>query len=209
MEIIVADGGSTDGTLATVPDLPRFKTVRSTRGRAPQMNAGAAVSTGKYFWFLHADTLPPTDWPVHLQNAARLGLPASFSLAFDGPDDSAALRFFARGSRLNHWSVRFGDQSLFLSRRQFARSGGFRTDHRLMEGHEMVRRLTRQNGGFHLLPAAVTTSARRYRRHGVVATQGIFTVIFFLYYAGVGQQQLERIYRRLFRFFDVAGRGDE
>lgn len=198
MEIIIADGGSDDGTLEITAGLPRFKTVRCTRGRARQMNAGAAVATGKFLWFLHADTLPPGNWLTHLRHAADRGFPASFSLALDNQSDSKALRFYSWGSRINHWAVRFGDQSLFVSRDLFVQASGYRDDHQLMEGHELVRRLTRRAGGFTLLTAAVTTSGRRYRRYGFHFTQAAFTAIFVLYYLGFSQERLAGIYRRAF-----------
>ncbi|MEO0732416.1 MAG: hypothetical protein AAFZ52_06250, partial [Bacteroidota bacterium] len=147
----------------------------------------------------HADTLPPCDWHHHLHQATQRGLPACFRLRFDRQDASRWLRFFARSSYLNVDAFRFGDQSLFVHREDFQASGGYDENLLLMEGHEIVRRLRRLRGGFAILPADVTTSARRYFRHGILYTQGVFCCIFCLYYLGVRQQRLGWLHRTAFR----------
>lgn len=198
-EIIVADGGSTDGTVQYAAGHPAVRLLPCTRGRARQMNAGAGIARAEHLWFLHADTLPPPDWFPQLRRAAKDGLPACFSLRFGGQERSRLLRFYARGSRIDHPWVRFGDQSLFVRMEDFVGAGGFREDHLLLEGHEMVSRLRRRCGGFLLLPAAVVTSARRYHHYGVVYTQAVFALLFGLYRLGVSQEILTTIYRRAFR----------
>ena len=197
-EVIIADGGSTDETVAIAGTYPALTVVHSPRGRAKQLNAGARQTRGKHLWFLHADTLPPAGWWQHLQNAVAQGTSATFSVHFSNQASSALLRFYSRGSRLNHWSVRFGDQSLFVSRTIFRKLGGYREDHVLMEGHELARRLI-STTGLQVLPAAVTTSSRLYQQFGIVYTQAVFTLIFCLYYLGAGQKRLVQLYRRAFK----------
>ena len=197
IEVILADGGSTDSTLQVLSTYPAVTVVHSTSGRARQLNAGARQARGQYLWFLHADTLPPKDWGKQLQGAAQSGKPATFSVRFSGQEDSKLLRFYALGSNWDHWSVRFGDQSLFIAGQLFRRLGGYREDHVLMEGHELARRIIKTTG-LTLLPAAVTTSSRRYREFGIVYTQAVFTLIFCLYYIGFGQKKLVAIYRKAF-----------
>ena len=94
--------------------------------------------------------------------------------------------------------VRFGDQSLFVRRALFAQVGGFREALQLMEDQELVRRLQAQ-APFRVLPRAVTTSARKYLANGVYRLQGVFTGLAVLYWLGVPQTQLVRLYRRLVR----------
>lgn len=196
-EIIVADGGSTDGT-REIARAAGARVVISAPGRARQLNAGASNATGQWFYFLHADTLPPADLPRHLRAAAQNGTPACFSICFDRQAESWWLSTFARLSAWDVDAFRFGDQSLFVSKAHFFAAGGYREDHQLLEGHELVRRLRRTTGNFSVLDAAVTTSARRYLAHGVVYTQVVFVVIFCLYRVGVGQEFLRRVYRRAF-----------
>jgi len=197
IEVIVADGGSRDKTLEVAKAWGAI-TVLCTCGRARQMNAGARMARGHFLWFLHADTLPPPHWLAQLRVGASSGLPACFSLRFDQGEKSWWLRFFAWGSRQKVNAFRFGDQSLFVAASEFRVMGGYREDHLLMEGHEMILRLSRALGDILLLPASVTTSARRYLRYGVVRTQLVFLLIFCLYYLGVAQPRLRRLYEWAF-----------
>lgn len=196
-EVVIVDGGSTDGT-GEIARANGAKVIPSAPGRARQLNAGARSATGQWFYFLHADTLPPADLPRHLRAAAQNGTPACFSISFDRQAESWWLRTFGRLSAWDVDAFRFGDQSLFVSKAQFFTAGGYREDHQLLEGHELVRRLRRTTGSFSVLDAAVTTSARRYLAHGVVFTQLVFAVIFCFYRVGVGQEVLGRVYRRAF-----------
>ncbi len=197
-EIIVVDGGSTDNTLAVARSLGVI-IVDSPTGRAKQLNAGAAQATGQWLYFLHADTLPPANLSVHLRHAAQRHLPAAFPIRFDQEQHSTWLRLFSRLSKVNIAAFRFGDQSLFVSREDFRRAGGYREDYLLMEGYELAKRLRKIKGGFNLMDGYVTTSARRYLLHGILYTQLVFSLIFLLHQLGVGQLTLKKIYRQAFR----------
>lgn len=197
LEIIVADGGSTDGTRdvarrggAAVVRCPR-------KGRAAQLNYGARHATGELLYFLHADSYPPPGFLRYLRQAVRRGYGSGcFRLAFDHPH--WLLRFSAWCTRLPLLLVRFGDQSLFVRRGLFAQVGGFREDLVVMEDQEIVRRLQAQ-GPFRVLPRAVTTSARKYLENGVCRLQATFTLIASLYWLGVSQPRLVWLYRHLIR----------
>ena len=119
-----------------------------------------------------------------------------YRLAFD--HGHWFLRFSAWCTRLPFTCLRFGDQSLFVRRELFAQLGGYREDLQVMEDQELVARL-RARAPFRLLPRAVTTSARKYLANGVIRLQGIFALIVLLYWAGVSQPNLVRLYRRLIR----------
>ncbi|MEL6274685.1 MAG: TIGR04283 family arsenosugar biosynthesis glycosyltransferase, partial [Bacteroidota bacterium] len=192
-EIIVVDGGSTDGTpqLAKTHDV---SVLHARKGRAPQMNAGAARARGQYLYFLHADTYPPTDFADHFTRIQAANIAAAgFRLRFDY--QSTLLRFLAWCTGLNLSFLRFGDQSLLITRRLFFDVGAYREDYLIMEGNEIIRRIKRQVG-FHLIPACVTTSARKYRQNGTFYLQSIYVLLFTLERAGVKQPQLWRMYRR-------------
>ena len=196
-EIIVADGGSTDTTRqlarqagATVLRCPR-------KGRAAQMNHGARQAQEALLYFLHADSYPPAGFRLDLQQAVAQGYGSGcFRLAFD--DAHWLLRFSAWCTRLPLTALRFGDQSLFVRRELFERLGGFREELLVMEDQEIIRRLQAQ-GPFCLVPRAVLTSARKYRANGVVRLQSIFTGIALLYWLGVPQRYLVRIYQRFIK----------
>ena len=197
LEIIVADGGSTDDTRvearragATVVRSPR-------KGRAAQLNYGARQSTGDILYFLHADSYPPPSFLADLRRARWQGYGSGcYRLAFD--HGHWFLRFSAWCTRLPLLLVRFGDQSLFVQRELFARIGGFREDLLVMEDQEIVRRLQVQEP-FRVLPRAVTTSARKYLENGVFRLQAAFALIAGFYWLGVSQSRLVGLYRRLIR----------
>ncbi|SEQ76483.1 TIGR04283 family arsenosugar biosynthesis glycosyltransferase [Neolewinella agarilytica] len=198
IEIIISDGGSRDGTQEIVQSR-HLQLIDSLPPRSRQLNEGAKFARGQYLWFLHADTLPPPDWQAHLQAAAQQHLPSCFSIVFAQQERSWWLRRYAAGSRFNLMAFRFGDQSLFVSASLFRTSGGYKEEMYLMEGHILARQLRKLAGGFYLLPANVTTSARRYFRYGVVYTQLVFVLIFCLYYLGASHSTLVKLYSRAFR----------
>jgi hypothetical protein len=162
------------------------------------MNAGAAIATGRWLYFLHADTLPPPNLPLHLRAAAQKGFPACFSVRFTQQLNSRWLRIFSRLSRLDVDAFRFGDQSLFLHQEQFKAVGGFQENLPLLEGHDMVIRLRKAIGNFNVMDAAVTTSSRRYFTYGVLFTQMIYVLIFTGHRLGVAPSRLLSIYRWAF-----------
>ncbi len=192
-EVIVADGGSHDGT----PALARrcgARVVHATRGRARQMNAGAEASTGRFLYFLHADTWVPDDWCRQL--AAHGDLPACFRLRFAGQDRLPWLRLYAWFTRFDVDAFRFGDQSLWVSREDFRAVGGF-PDWPLLEDNGMVRRLRDHRGAFRILAGSVTTSPRKYLRNGFVYTQLVYVLLYTLHRVGVSHRCLQRVYSSL------------
>lgn len=196
-EIIVSDGGSTDNT----PELARTagaKVIQSPeKGRAAQMNAGAAAASGDILYFLHADTFPPADFKDAILRSCAAGHSAGcFRLRFD--EEHWFLKVNAWFTRFDIDSIRFGDQSLYIRKSDFDRIGGFRKDHVVMEDQEIISRI-RKITRFRVLPATVVTSAQKYRENGIFRLQFIFSAIWLLYYVGVPQQKLVNIYNRLIK----------
>lgn len=190
-EIVLVDGGSTDGTWEIAGRFP-VRRLRAPRGRASQMNAGARAATGDVLLFLHADTLLPPD--AFRRVAETLADPAvaggSFRLIFDRSDPwLAAYAFF---SRINHPLFTYGDQALFLRCELFARIGGFR-EIPILEDVEIQRRLRRQ-GSFVKLPEAVVTSARRFVDVGPIRQQLLNVALVALYHLGVAPARLKKLY---------------
>ena len=195
LEIIIADGGSTDDTVR-LATRAGCRVTHASCGRALQFNAGAAIARGLHLYFLHADTLPPADWARYV-TAPRAGC---FSLRFAEQDSSWLLRFLSRASRLNLDAFRYGDQSLFVPATTFRAVGGYADQLRVFEDYELVRRLRHFQGGFEFRPGrAATTSARRYLEHGVLYTQTCFTLLYLAYRFGASQSKLTAFYRRAFR----------
>jgi rSAM/selenodomain-associated transferase 2 len=196
-EIIVADGGSTDNTCFLARQAGAQATISPKKGRGAQMNYGASQATGSILYFLHADSYPPPGFWQDIQMAVEHGYNSGcYQLAFDDPHPF--LRFNAWFTRFDIDAVRFGDQSLFVTREVFQKAGGFREDLIIMEDQEIIGRI-RKYAKFKVLAGKVSTSARKYRDNGVYKLQGIFFLIYFLYQLGVPQEKLVRLYKRLIR----------
>ncbi|WP_324673346.1 TIGR04283 family arsenosugar biosynthesis glycosyltransferase [Hymenobacter sp. GOD-10R] len=197
LEIIVADGHSTDDTAtlaraagATVVPCPR-------KGRAAQLNYGAASSSGAILYFLHADSYPPPGFLAAIRQAVAAGYGSGcYRLAFD--HHHWLLQASAWFTRFDVNLFRFGDQSLFVRRDVFEQVGGYSEKLLVMEDQEIIERLQRCSR-FRVLPGVVTTSARKYLDNGVVRLQSIFGLICVLYRFGVSQPNLVRVYRKLIR----------
>lgn len=166
-EVWVVDGGSRDGTPSRAADAGA-RVLQAPRGRAAQMNAGAAAAQADALLFLHADTVLPPDALRVAAAALRDGAAGGvFRLRFDTP--SPLLRLYAAATWLPWGRLAFGDRALFCSREAFGRAGGF-PPVAAFEDLELVRRL-RRAGRFAFVPLEVTTSARRFVRNGTLAQQ--------------------------------------
>lgn len=191
-ELVVVDGGSTDGTVA---DAAEHATVlHSAPGRAAQLNAGAAHTTGEVLWFVHADTRPAAAALGQLRYALRepATVGGGCSIRFDR--GTRPLRFLAWASNRRARILReiYGDQAMFVRRNVFDELGGF-ADLALMEDLELSHRL-RRRGRVVLLPAAVTASARRFTEHGTVRMIVFMQYLKLLYHAGVDPERIRRRY---------------
>jgi rSAM/selenodomain-associated transferase 2 len=192
-EIIVADGGSTDATAAIAAE-DGARIVTAPRGRGVQLAAGAAAARGDLFFFLHADTLPPSDAGTILaawfaRPEVRIG---TFRLAFDsgGP----FLRACAWCSRIDSVFTRFGDQGIAIRREFYDALGGFPA-WPLFEDVELLRRARRFTRVWSL-PANVTTSARRFRARGPLRQQWLNARLLLRFLAGASPAALAAEYRR-------------
>lgn len=195
-EIIVADGFSTDDTPARAAKAGA-RVVVAPKGRALQMNSGAAVAQGEVLFFLHADTIPPPSFIKDILQANEEGYSAGcYQLAFD--HDHWFLRFNSWFTRFDFTPFRFGDQGLFVNKHAFRRISGFNPALLLMEDQEIIWRLKRL-GKFKIFNEPVVTSARKYLENGIFKLQFIFILIYFLYELGISQNKLMDLYKRMIR----------
>jgi rSAM/selenodomain-associated transferase 2 len=168
VEVIVVDGGSMDRSVDLAAPLAD-RVLEAPRGRASQMNAGAAVARGGVLLFLHADTRLP-------QGAARLIAQAvgggrqwgRFDVRIEGSSAWLPLVAAMMNLRSRLTGIATGDQAMFISRAAFAAAGGF-ADIPLMEDIDLSRRLLRTWRPA-CLAARVTTSGRRWETQGVWRT---------------------------------------
>jgi rSAM/selenodomain-associated transferase 2/rSAM/selenodomain-associated transferase 1 len=194
LDVVVVDGGSTDGT----PEIARAAgalVLRAAGGRAGQMNAGAAAAKGGILLFLHADTILPSQFPMHVRDTLRLPGVVGGAFAFRLDASGFLLRCVERCA---NWRARtlqmpYGDQALFMRRDTFDRVGGFPLLP-IMEDLEIVRRL-RRLGRIRIVPAAATTSARRWQTLGVFRTSALNQLLTAAYFLGFAPSKLARWYR--------------
>jgi len=193
-EFIVADGGSTDST-RDIAESEGARVIQSHRkGRAVQMNAGAALAKAEILYFLHADTIPPQRFDKNILKAVAEGTEAGcFYLRFDDPHPG--LRFYAWFTKFRFTMIRFGDQSLFVKASVFREVNGFDESLIVMEDQKIVREI-RRVAKFRVMDRAVVTSARKYRENGVYRLQAVFFLIWAGYYSGLSQQALTDIYQK-------------
>jgi rSAM/selenodomain-associated transferase 2 len=192
VELLVVDGGSRDDTLGVARQLAD-RVLVAPRGRAAQMNAGAAVARGDVVLFLHADTLLPPGYPERVAGALATGaIGGRFDLRLDAPGlvYRGLERLISLRSRLT--GVATGDQAIFVRRDVFERLGGY-PPVPLMEDIALCRRLKRA-GRLVPLRDRVVTSARRWQQHGVARTVLLMWALRAGYYAGLSPDRLARLY---------------
>jgi rSAM/selenodomain-associated transferase 2/rSAM/selenodomain-associated transferase 1 len=145
---------------------PAVRWVAAPRGRACQMNAGAAIAAGRWLVFLHADSRLPDDWAAVVAEADRDArtVAGAFTLALDSADWRARVIEVGARLRAGRLGLPYGDQALFVRRRVFEAMGGYQ-DLPLMEDIDFVRRV-RRSGRLRLSRSRVYTSARRWEQDG-------------------------------------------
>jgi rSAM/selenodomain-associated transferase 2 len=165
-EIIVVDGGSMDGTCRLAVTADRL--LDAPRGRASQMNRGAAQARGDVLLFLHADcTLEEGALACAEENLGRRGVAAGcFRMCVRAPGPAYRLIDRCATARVRLTGLIYGDQGLFVSRDLFRRVGGF-PPLRLMEDVFLSKTLRRQ-GRLTVAPRRIFVSPRRWRRQGLV-----------------------------------------
>lgn len=166
-EVIAVDGGSTDTTEDVLAGFPQIKVLKAAKGRAKQMNKGAAAATGEWLLFLHADTLLPAGVLARLNGweknqAIQAG---GFRHRFSG--DRWSLRFVSWLDNLRCGITRvvYGDQAIFVRRTLFEQLGGFPEDS-VMEDVAFCEKLVRVTQPL-LVPDHVITDSRKFEQMGV------------------------------------------
>jgi rSAM/selenodomain-associated transferase 2 len=169
VEVVVADGGSADDTVALATPLADL-VISSARGRAAQMNAGASIARGDVLLFLHADTqLPPNADRLVIEGLTKSGHAwGRFDVTIDGSHLLLPVVATFMNARSRLTGIATGDQAMFITRSAFDAAGGF-PDIALMEDIELSRRIKRITSPL-CLRARATTSGRRWEARGVLRT---------------------------------------
>jgi len=193
VEVIVADGGSQDQTVA-VAAAAGATVITAPLGRGSQQNAGAWAAQGQTLLFLHADTRLPNGFAAQIREA--LDQPGTVAGAFRFAIGATGWRFrfleYCTNLRGAWFGLPYGDQALFLPAARFQTMGGFR-EIALLEDLELVCRL-RKMGKITLLTTPALTSPRRWQRLGLVRTTVINQLIVLGFFCGISPNRLARWY---------------
>jgi rSAM/selenodomain-associated transferase 2 len=193
VEVIVVDGGSSDATVQRAR-LRADRVLTAPRGRASQMNAGAAEATGDVLLFLHADTRLPTAAELvvlgGLERSGRVWGRFDVSIVGRHPLLAVVARMMSIRSRAT--GIATGDQAIFVKRDAFVAAGGF-PEIPLMEDIALCKRLKRVGRPL-CLRERVVTSGRRWERHGVLRTIVLMWRLRLSYFLGADPALLARRY---------------
>ena len=195
VDVCVVDGGSDDGTPDHVRELG-VPVLHSARGRAAQMNRGAARAEGDILLFLHADTRLPAGFEEHVRAAMSRPDVSAGAFTFSTDERSLAMRAIAwvTNQRARRLGMPYGDQALFMRKHRFREIGGY-PDIPIMEDFVLMRRLRRQ-GRIVILPECAITSARRWNTVGKWRTTLYNQFVIVLFLIGIPHDRIERFYDR-------------
>jgi rSAM/selenodomain-associated transferase 2/rSAM/selenodomain-associated transferase 1 len=191
VEVVVVDGGSSDGTCEQVAH-----SLLCAGGRAAQMNLGAREAHGELLLFLHADTHLPPGWEWVVRQALADPTVAVGAFRFGLRGEQRGLRAVERGANWRSRVLRlpYGDQALFMSRERFLGLGGFPVMP-IMEDYALVCR-ARREGRIVTVPEVALTSSRRWREHGVLKVTWVNMMMVLGYAMGVSSSRLAAHYKQ-------------
>lgn len=195
IEIIICDGGSTDETVAIAQQAGVTAFVSPQIGRAAQMNFGVTKATGDILYFIHADCFPPQNFAADIIAAVENGF--SFGRYRSKYNSSNFML------RINAWFTRFnwficygGDQTLFITRKLFEHSGGFKSDLLIMEEYEFCERLMKL-GRYKIFSSAALISARKYQGRSWLKVQLANRKVVQLYKIAASQKEIVKTYKQM------------
>ncbi|HKZ76904.1 MAG TPA: TIGR04283 family arsenosugar biosynthesis glycosyltransferase [Pyrinomonadaceae bacterium] len=191
-EVIVVDGGSTDGSREYLRQQKHVRVIDAEAGRGNQMNAGARSATGNVLLFLHCDCVLPPDGPELIEQALANDKVVAGCFLVRFLEQVRSLRIIAWGINRRTLLTRTatGDQAIFMRRSVYEAIGGF-APWPLFEDVELVTRIKRE-GRFVVLPTPVIISARRWMTYGVWRTTLRMYALRAGYYAGISPFKLKR-----------------
>ncbi|WP_299885292.1 TIGR04283 family arsenosugar biosynthesis glycosyltransferase [uncultured Lacinutrix sp.] len=192
-EIIVVDGGSTDGSQSIIKSLDLSITLlTSPKGRAKQMNVGAKAAKSKILYFLHADSYPPHRYDEFIINEVKNNnLAGCFKMKFD--HSHWWLRLASWLTKFSWRACRGGDQSQFITKTLFETLGCFNEKFTIYEDNDLINKLYAINE-FVVIQQWLTTSARRYKDNGIWKLQYHFWTIYVKKWFGASAEELHKYY---------------
>jgi len=212
-EIIVVDGGSTDGShdivknfmsgralsrhnynLSTALEETKIKLIMSKKGRAKQMNLGVKHAKGNILYFLHADSFPPKHFDQHIINQVKKNnLAGCFRMQFD--HNHWWLRLASWLTQFRWRACRGGDQSLFITTTLFNDIGGYDETYMIYEDNILINELYKR-GEFVVINKKLKSSARCYEKNGIWRLQYHFWTIYVRKWLGASAEELHQYYKK-------------
>jgi len=192
LEIIVVDGGSTDGTPDRIGDGALL--IRSPRGRAIQMNLGARQANGEILWFLHADCMPHPHSITAIREALRNQhiVGGAFEYQLDHEGRFYRLTEFFSNRKNHRLKLLYGDMGIFIRKRIFWEIGGY-PEIPLMEDMALCTAM-KKHGEIVILPYRILTSARRWVEEGPLKNMVRNWILQIAYKLGASPVTLARWY---------------
>lgn len=194
-EILVIDAGSTDGTIDLAKSGGAIAVLSPDKGRAAQMNYGAALAGGDVFYFVHADTRPPKSYLDDIRKAIAENYSIGRYLSAYA-SKSRLLKLNAYLSRLDVFGGMGGDQTLFITAALFRETGGFNGSMKIMEEFEFCVR-ARKKGRYKIIRKPVMISARKYDDNSWLKVQRANYTVVKMYKEGASQEELVKTYRSM------------
>ena len=193
LEIIFADGGSSDGTAGMIPK--DFTVINCPKGRAKQMNCAAKEAHGDVLWFSHCDSILPATGVSEILAAVKKGARfGCFHIAFDYVAPFMKWNRFLSNLRATANHIAFGDQGIFMTRELFDSCGGF-PDLPIMEDYELSLRMLKNKVKLHVMPSTIVTSGRRYMGQYPLKTMWQMYNLRKLYKKGMDIEEISRRYK--------------
>lgn len=191
IEVLVVDGGSSDGTCAAAA-AAGATVFKSPCGRGVQLDHGARRAAGPWLVFLHADTRLEDGWAATLRALPEPVVGGAFRFAVDSPRRGYRMVEAGVAVRCRLFRLPYGDQGIFVRRTTYEATGGF-PPLPLMEDVAFMNRLARA-GRLAFPPVRAFTSPRRWERYGILATSLRNLWLLGLYAAGLPPQRLAKMY---------------
>lgn len=193
VEVVLVDGGSDDETVSLARPFTD-RVIRSARGRAQQMQAGVAISSGRVLWFLHADTRVPDNADQLILAALENGLFGwgRFDVTLSGGQVLLEAVAWMMNQRSRLTGIATGDQGIFVRRDIYDCIGGFQSIP-LMEDIALSRAL-KQHSRPACIKQKIESSPRRWHKHGVTRTILSMWGLRLAYFLGVSPEQLAKYY---------------